>query len=431
MTGEKGKRSFWTDWPRKLFSLIVASVSVYFIYGNVDSNKNVTNVKVTFHEEIPGRVSLIGDVDKRITASFRVDSTRIMPNMSSYYEIEVTLPNVNLPDKRFMYNLEEARLKVTTNWFLPAPAKGSIVFSEKAVPLDVYIDKLVPVEVPEIGTLRQEGFSLQKELEFNMIYLHGPSEALLKVQKVRTVPLNLNEVENNMEFSLELLPPDVPDVTFKETIKTIDVRTRLVTSDTVVEKEFKEQPLMLLQPQKEVYKVVEKNLPKVTVTVKARKRIMDKYKDMVPIVYIDLGQAKGAGVWQAQVRVANAPDRDRMEMTVVPPFVELNLEEIPLEKSPAVLTVEDLPTVGEKPPAEPKQETAKPSTALMEEPKPADPKQADTKPAEPKQAETKLAEPKHADAKPADTKQADTKPTEKKTDVQKPVEQNTAGDKAP
>ena len=62
---------------------------------------------------------------------------------------------------------------------------------------------------------------------------------MLKVQKVRTVPLNLNEVENNMEFSLELLPPDVPDVTFKETIKTIDVRTRLVTSDTVVEKEFK------------------------------------------------------------------------------------------------------------------------------------------------------------------------------------------------
>ena len=410
MTGEKDKRSFWTDWPRKLFSLIVASVSVYFIYGNVNSNKNVANVKVTFREENPGRVCLIGNADKQITASFRVDSTRILPDISSYYEIEVTLPNVNLPDKKFTFNLEDARFKVKTNWFLPAPAKGSIAFSEKAVNLDVYVDKLVPVEVPESGTLRQEGFILQKELDFNMIYLHGPSEALLKVQKVKTVPLNLNEVEDDMQFKLELLPPEVPVVTFKEKIKTIGLRTRLVTSDTYVEKEFKEQPLMLLQPQKEIYKVVEKSLPKVTVKVKARKRIMDKYKDMVPIVYIDLGQAKGAGVWQAQVSVANAPDRDRMEMTVEPSFVELNLVEIPLEKVPAVLTVEDLPTVGEKP----------------TEPKPADAQPPETKPVEPKPVEPKPVEPKPADAQPPETKPVEPKPVEPK-----PVETKNLGGKAP
>ncbi len=284
-----------------------------------------------------------------------------------------------------MFNLEDARYKVKTNWFLPAPAKGSIAFSEKVVPLDVYIDKLVPVEVPEIGTLRQEGYSVQKELDFNMIYLHGPSEALLNVQKVRTVPLNLNEVENNKVVSLELLPPEAPEVTFKEKIKTIGVRTRLVTFDTVVEKEFKEQPLMLLQPQKEVYKVVEKTLPKVTVVMKARKRILDKYKEMVPIVYIDLGQAKGEGVWQAQVSVANVPDRDRMELTIEPPFVELNLVEIPPEKAPAVLTVEDLPIVGEKP---------------------SEQKTTDVRSSAAKPADAKSTEATHVEQKPVDSKNA-------------------------
>ena len=413
MNGEKGKRTFWTDWSRKLFSLIVASVSVYFIYGKVNASKDISNVKVTFREENPGKVCIIGNIDKRITASFRLDSTRVLPNMASYYEIVVTLPNMNLPDRKFMFNLEEARFKVKTNWFLPAPARGSIVFSEKAVPLDVYVDKLVPVEVPENGTLRQEGYSVQKELDFNMIYLHGPSESLLKVQKVKTVPLNLNEVENDMRLSLELLPPELPEVTFKEKIKTIGVGVRLVTSDTLVEKVFKEQPLMLLQPQKEIYKVVEKVLPKVTVVMKARKRILDKYKDMVPIVYIDLGQAKGAGVWQAQVSVANVPDRDRMEMMVDPPFVELNLVEIPLEKAPAVLTVEDLPTVGEKP-TEPKPADAQPPETKPVDAKPVEPKPVDAKPVEPKPVDSKRVEPKLADVQPPETKPVDAEPVETK-----------------
>ncbi len=416
MNGEKGKRTFWTDWPRKLFSLIVASVSVYFIYGKVNADKLISNVKVTFREENPGKVCVVGIVDKKITASFKLESTRILPNMASYYEIVVTLPNMNLPDRKFMYSLDNAKVKVKTNWFLPKPARNSIVFSEKAVPLDVYVDKLVPVEVPEIGTLRQEGYFVQKELEdFNMIYLHGPSEALLKVQKVKTVDLNLSEVEDNMRRTLELLPPDLPEVTFKDKIKTIGVRVRLVRSDTLVEKVFKEQPLMLLQPQKEVYKVVEKTLPKVTVTMKARKHILDKYKEMVPVVYIDLSQAKGAGVWQAQISVANVPDRDRMEMTIEPSFVELNLEEIPLEKAPAVLTVEDLPTIGEKP-TEPKTADTRPM-----EPKPAEPKPVELKPAEPKPAEPKPAEPKPVEPKPVEPKPAEPKPVDAKPVAPKPV----------
>ena len=46
----------------------------------------------------------------------------------------------------------------------------------------------------------------------------------------------------------------------KEKIKTIGVGIRLVTSETQVEKVFKDQTLMMLQPQKEVYKPVEKKI---------------------------------------------------------------------------------------------------------------------------------------------------------------------------
>ena len=382
MSGEgKRKRTFWTDWFRKLFSVVVAAFSVFFIYGNVNASKEVKNVKVTFREENPGKVCVIGDMEKKITASFKLDSTRTLRDMAPYYEIVVTLPNINLPNGRFMYSLENARYKVDKSWFLPKPVGGSVVFSEKSVPLDVYIDKLVPVTVPEFGSLKQEGYFVQKTLEFDYITLRGPSEALRDIQSVETIPLNLSELDKNIEERLMVLVrPEKPHVTFKDNVKYVNVRIRLNNSEVPETRRFKEQPLNLLQPQKEIYKIVNQKLPTVTISVKARKRIWEKHKMMLPIAYIDLNEASGSGVWQAQVRVANVPDRDRMEMTVEPSYVELNLVEIPLENAPSVQTAEEL---------------------MDSTPKPPEPKPAEPKPAKPKPAESKNAEKKPAESKPA------------------------------
>ena len=354
---KKSKRTFWTDWLRKLFALVVASVSVFFIYSNVNSNMDVANVKVTFREENPGKVCLIGDIDKRITASFKVDSTRILRNMASYYEIVVTLPNINLPDRKFMYSLDNASYRVNKSWLLPKPVNGSMVFSEKAVPLDVYIDKLVRVRVPEINALRQEGYSVQKELGGEWVYLHGPSESLRKIQEVNTVPLDLAELDGDRTVSLALLPPAQPDVVIKDKVKYVNVNVRLIKSDALEVTTFKGLPLMVLQPIHEVYRIADRNLPTVTVEVRAWKRVLDKHKDMLPAVYINLNEAPGPGVWQAQVRVANVPDNDRMEMTLTPPYVELTLEELPPEKIPKVLSVEELSTAGGQPQGEARPET--------------------------------------------------------------------------
>ncbi len=377
MSGEgKRKRTFWTDWFRKLFSVVVAAFSVFFIYGNVDASKNVANVKVTFREENPGKVCLIDEMEKKITASFKLDSTRTLRDMAPYYEIVVTLPNINLPKNRFTYSLENARYKVDKSWFLPKPVGGSVVFSEKSVQLDVYIDKLVPVTVPEIGSLKQEGYFVQKTLEFDYITLRGPSESLRDIQSVETIPLNLSELEKNIEERpMILVLPEQPHVTFKDNVKYVNVRIRLNNSEVPETRRFKEQPLNLLQPQKEIYKVVNQKLPTVTVSVKARKRIWEKHKLMLPIAYIDMNEAPGPGVWQAQVRVANVPDRDRMEMTVEPSFVELNLVEIPLDKTPSVLTAEDVAKPAEPKPAEskPAEKATRPSVPLTKEAKPAEP----------------------------------------------------------
>ncbi len=135
-------------------------------------------------------------------------------------------------------------------------------------------------------------------------------------------------------------------------------------------------------------------------------------------------------MWQAQVSVANVPDRDRMEMTIEPSFVELNLEEIPLEKAPAVLTVEDLPKVGEK------SDVARPSTALNAEPKTADSKPTEQNPEEAKpdvaRSSTALdAEPKPAEQKLDVTRTSTALKAEQQPVESKPVEAKNAGDKAP
>ncbi|MBR4674583.1 MAG: hypothetical protein IKP00_08970 [Victivallales bacterium] len=384
-------------------------------------------MKVTFREENPGKVCLIGDVEKRITASFKLDSTRTLRNMAPYYEIVVTLPNINLPNRKFMYSLENARYKVNKSWFLPKPVGGSVVFSEKNVPLDVYIDKLVPVTVPEIGALKQEGYFVQKTLEFDYITLRGPSDALRNIQSVETIPLNLSELDKNIEERpMILVLPDQPHVTFKDNVKYVNVRIRLNNSEVPETRRFKEQPLNLLQPQKEIYRVVNQKLPTVTVSVKARKRIWEKHKVMLPIAYIDLNEAPGPGIWQAQVRVANVPDRDRMEMTVEPSFVELNLVEIPLDKAPSVQTAEDAAKTAKSRPTEPKSAEPKPAEQKPAEPKPAEPKPAEQKSAEPKPAEPKPAEPKPAEPKPAEPKPAEPKPAEPKPAEPKPAEPKPA-----
>ncbi len=185
----------------KLFSLAIAII--LFAFVNSDANTTVTELLLPIElRNLPEDRILIAPLGRQARVTVRGPSSLVARLAGSPPPVKVSLPDdVGL---RFSATLREDSLSLPSYVQVQKIEPQEIEFT-----FDRLVTKEVQVNVPRIGNVPEpnslESFSVAPA----KVYLKGPESELAKVGEVDTYPLDLRDIEKDVNRELALRPQGV------------------------------------------------------------------------------------------------------------------------------------------------------------------------------------------------------------------------------
>ena len=325
MASDGSKRTFWTDWWRKLFALIFALISFFLINGKIAQNRTIENVKVEFNLDEKNVVTVL---DENITAKIVVNTTLPLGSIKAdSYRVVVNI-SPRRDDHKYRVKVNVGPQNVRKSLFLPS-AK-TVTLSRESVELDPIIKKSVPIVVPQAGMTRP-GFTATTTVNPETVTVEGPSEKLKNLRFVSSENLVLTPETTNFTCRL-LLIPQIDDVRIIG-VDSVEVNTNIVDIKEVLTEKFPDVPIRIVNEYPQLYGVEKMSVKTGWIEVRGLKSIIDAYINSEVMLYIDLGEAKGAGPQRLRVYPGNLPPKARAEINYSPDYVDIVLFEMSNAKS--------------------------------------------------------------------------------------------------
>ena len=326
MASDGGKRTFWTDWWRKLFALIFALISFFLINGKIAKNRTIENVKVEFNLKDANVVTVL---DEDITAKIVVNTTLPLGSLKAdSYRVVVNI-SPRRDDHKYRIKVNVGPQNVRKGLFLPSAE--SVTLSRDSVELDPIIQKSVPIVVPQAGMTRP-GFTATTTTVPETVTVEGPSERLKNLRFISSDDLVLTPEATNFTCRLALIAP-IGDVRIIGA-DSVEVNTKIVDINEVLTKKYRDVPICIVNEYPQMYAVEKMSVKSGWIEVRGLKSIIDAYTNSEVMLYIDLGEAKGAGPHRARVYPGNLPPKARAEIKYSPDYVDVVLFEVSRAKSP-------------------------------------------------------------------------------------------------
>ncbi len=315
------KRTFWTDWWRKLFALIFALISFFLINGKIARDYTIENVKVEFN--LIGQNAAIV-LDEGITSKIVVNSTLPIGSIKadSYTVVVNIIPRHE--DHKYRIKVYVDPQNVKKGLFLPSVK--NVILSKDSIELDPIIQKSVPIIVNEAGAPRP-GFTATKTLSPDTVTIEGPSEKLKNVKYIYSENLVLTPETTDFKCRLPLKLEDA-DVKFVNTDYVV-IETKIVNINEMITKSYSDVPIRIMNEHPQVYAVEKMSSKTGRLEVRALKSILDSYlMESEIMLYIDLNEAKNSGPFRAKVYSGNLPPKDKVEIKCSPDYVDVVLYEV-------------------------------------------------------------------------------------------------------
>ena len=319
MAIEGSKRTFWTDWWRKLFALIFALISFFLINGKIAQDRTIENVKVEFN--VSGK-NVVTVLDENITAKIVVNTTLPLGSLKAdSYRVVVNI-TPRREDHKYRITVKVGPQNVRKRLLLPS-AK-SVTLSRESVELDPIIQKTVPVMVPITGNTRP-GFSATTTVNPETVTVEGPTEKLKNFRVIRSEVLALTP--DTMDFTCRLSLQNVDDIKLIGT-DSVEVVTTIVNDKELITKKYPDVPISIVNDYPQLYAVDKISAKTGLIEVRSLQSILDNYKDNDVMLYINLNEAKGPGAFRARVYSSNLPPKNKAEIKYYPDFVDVVLFEV-------------------------------------------------------------------------------------------------------
>lgn len=328
---EKHERTFLTDWVRKLFALAFALISFFIINRHIAQEYTIENVKVDFKLADSGKLTLLND---DITAKVTVKTTLPISSLkSNMYTVVISIPDIKSDERKFRYRIDAVPDNVRKGFFLPEVQ--TVTLSRDYVELDPIIRKSVPIEVSEVG-MTKPGFTAYKTLSPETVTVIGPSEKLKNVKFISSEDLAMTPETSDFTCHLQLKKP-MEDISFdnsKADSDSVEVTVKIVNDKELVTEVYADVPIRLFTTYPNLYNADKMEKKVGRIEVHALRSILDAYCKNTPYLYVDLTEAEGPGLFQAQVHAGNVPPSDKAKITYEPSVIDMVLSE--QTKAPAI-----------------------------------------------------------------------------------------------
>ncbi len=343
------KRTFWTDWWRKLFALIFALISFFLINGKIAQDRTIENVKVEFELTEKNVVTVL---DENITAKIVVNTTLPLGSLKadSYRVVVSIIPRRE--DHKYRIKVKVGPQNVRKRLFLPSVK--SVTLSKDSVELDPIIKKSVPIVVSNTGVTRP-GFTATTTVNPETVTVEGASEKLKNLRFVSSEELALTPETTDFTCRLSLVNPN-DDIRLIGA-DSVEVVVKIINSNDIFSKKYLDVPIAIVNEYPQMYAVEKMSVKSGWIEVRGLKGILDAYTNSEVMLYIDLNEAKGAGLFRARVYPGNVPPKDRAEIKYSPDYVDVVLYEVSKANAPDKDDVKE--SKDEKDADEPKTEDVK------------------------------------------------------------------------
>ena len=313
------KRTFWTDWWRKLFALIFALISFFLINGKIAQDRTIENVKVEFNISGENKVTVL---DENITAKVVVNTTLPLGSLKAdSYRVVVNI-TPRREDHKYRIKVKVGPQNVRTGVLLPSAT--SVTLSKESVELDPIIQKPVPIMVPITGNTRP-GFTATTMLNPETVMVEGPTEKLKNYRVVRSEDLALTPETRDFTCRLSLKTDDDVKLIGSDSVEVV---TKIVNDKELILKKHPDVPISIVNDYPQLYAVEKISAKSGVIEVRALQSILDNYKDDDVMLYINLNEAKGPGPFHARVYTSNLPPKSKAEIKYSPDYVDVVLFEV-------------------------------------------------------------------------------------------------------
>jgi len=320
MANDGDKRTFWTDWWRKLFALIFALISFFLINGKIAQNRTIENVKVEFNLEEENVVTVL---DENITAKIVVNTTLPLGSLKSdSYHVVVNI-SPRRDDHKYRIKVNVGPQNVRKKLFLPSVK--SVTLSRDSVELDPIIQKSVPI-LTQITGMTRPGYTTTMTLNPETVTVEGATEKLKNLRFISSEDLVLTPEVTNFTCRLSLISPS-NDIRIIGS-DSVEVNAKIVDINEVLTKKYPDVPICIVNEHPQLYAVEKMSAKSGFIEVRGLKSIIDAYMNNEVMLYIDLGEAKGPGAQRLSVHPGNLPPKARAEIKYSPDYVEVVLFEV-------------------------------------------------------------------------------------------------------
>ena len=197
---------------------------------------------------------------------------------------------------RYIISLSERKIKRKIK--LPAGLKVIKIDPKQfEIVLEKEVEKVVPVEVGIYGSPPQGWKVVKIEVIPDKVKVYGPQSIISRLRRVRTVPIDINELTGSVK---KRVPLDLPDLVKVKGDNTVEVHIKV--AEHIVTREIKDLPLIV----KGAKSNIEYSTKKVTTILQGPERLVGPFANLKIEAYIDVRGLK-PGVHKVKVQIDLPP----------------------------------------------------------------------------------------------------------------------------
>ena len=327
----KKRRTFFTDWWRKLSALALALLLFFNLNHAAKMTKTVKDVEI--HVDSPAQEYIIRGYEPR-KANLLVTCAHLAQEFEpGSFSVKVAIPDNLKLERASEVTLELSDGNIEVNQAYRQMYKGlklSMIpdTGMKVKHLKVRLDRMRTRQVAVTvvtAPLENKEYTVITHLDeaSRMVTLYGPSEELQAISEVRTRPLEFKGRDFSKPFRV-MLELDDMNLTERgvriEGQKTVPVNVEIIPSLALESRRFDGVPVSVLSSVESPFWVfftgVER--PRVNVVISGAPEVVRKFKETPPVACIDIRSVTDEGEQNVPVTVLNMNDASLKEVLISP-----------------------------------------------------------------------------------------------------------------
>lgn len=327
----KKRRTFFTDWWRKLSALALALLLFFNLNHAAKMTKTVKDVEIQV--DSPSQEYIVRGYEPR-KANLLVTGAHLSQEFEpGSFSVKAVFPN-NFklsPDNEVTLELSDSNIEVNQAYrqmykgmkFSMVPDTGMKVKRLK-VRLDRMQTRQVAVTVVTAPLENKEYTAITHLGEASrMVTLYGPSEELQAINEVRTRPLQFKGRDFSKPFRV-MLELDDMNLTERgvriEGQKTVPVDVEVIPSLALESRRFDGVPVSVLSSAESPFWVFFSGVgrPRVNVVISGAPEAVQRYKETPPVACFDIRNVTDEGEQNVPVTVLNMNDAALKEVLISP-----------------------------------------------------------------------------------------------------------------